>query len=103
VLISGGVNGVNVAAQPDDIVTLRGLDIHGAGIAPSPCNAGSGVRIASAKSVRIEDSRISQQQRAIWAAPTTALDLFVNRVDIANNCTAGVTLEPGAGGRSGRA
>jgi hypothetical protein len=97
VLINGG-NGINVAAQPDDIVTLRGLDIHGAGPAPSGCNTGSGVRITSAKSVRIEDSRISQQQRAIWAQPTSAVDLFVNRVAMGHNCTAGIALEPGSGG-----
>ena len=99
VLNTSGTNGVNVVAGADDVVVLRGLDIHGAPIAPAACvNPGSGVRIVGAGKVRIEDSRIDQQQRAIWAQPTSAVDLLVNRVEMANNCAGGVALEPGAGG-----
>ena len=99
VLNNNGVNGINVVAPPDDVGVLRGLDIHGAPTAPAACaNPASGVRIVSAGKVRIEDSTISQQQRAIWAQPTSAVDLLVNRVDIANNCVGGVALEPASGG-----
>jgi hypothetical protein len=98
VLNSLGQNGVTVAAQPDDVVTLRGLDIHGVSSGVTGCNTASGIRILGAKTVRIEDTRISQQQRAIWVTPTAPVDVLVNRVDIANNCAGGVALEPGAGG-----
>jgi hypothetical protein len=96
-VLASGTNGINIAAQPDDTVTLRGLDIVGfqSGAA---CGTGSGIRITSAGKVRVEDSRISQMQRAIWAQPTSAVDLLVNRVDLADNCTGGVALEPAAGG-----
>lgn len=97
-VLSGVGNGVNVIAQPDDVVTLRGLDIHGVQTG-SPCvTTGSGLRILSAGKVRIEDSRISQFQRAVYAQPTSAVDLLVNRVDMADNCANGIALEPGAGG-----
>ena len=96
---SSGTNGVNIAAQPDDVVTLRGLDIHGAPSAGAACvNPGSGIRIASAGKVRIEDSRIDQWQRAVWVQPTSAVDVLINRVDIANNCAGGVIAEPAAAG-----
>ncbi len=98
VLNTSGVNGINIAAQPDDIVTLRGLDIVGAPTPPAACVTSNGIRIVSAGKVRIEDSRITQQQRAIWAQPTSAVDVLVNRVDIANNCAGGVVAEPAATG-----
>ena len=55
VLVSGG-NGINVAAQPDDVVTLRGLDLIGyqSGAA---CGTGTGVRITNAGTVRIDATR----------------------------------------------
>ena len=98
--VQGGVlnstNGILVNAQPDDVVTLRGLDIHG--FTATGCNTTNGVRILNAKSVRIEDSRISQQQRAISVEPAAAADVLVNRVEMANNCAAGVAVAPGASG-----
>jgi hypothetical protein len=98
VLTSSGQNGMTVVAGTGDTVVLRGLDIHGAPTAPATCNTGHGVRVISAKAVRIEDSRISQQARAISVEPTSAADVLVNRVDMANNCAGGVIVAPGAAG-----
>jgi hypothetical protein len=98
VLNGTGQSGMTIAAGADDTVVLRGLDIHGAPTAPATCTTGHGVRVISAKAVRIEDSRISQQARAISVEPTSAADVLVNRVDMGNNCAGGVIAAPGAAG-----
>ena len=98
VLNSAGQSGITIAAGADDTVVLRGLDIHGAPTAPATCTTGHGVRVVSAKAVRIEDSRISQQTRAISVEPTSAADVLINRVDMANNCAGGVVAAPAAAG-----
>jgi hypothetical protein len=84
------------AGAGDDIV-LRGLDINGGDAPGAPaCRYGgdSGVRVVSARSVRIEDSRIGRQQKAIEVVPTNAASVFVNRVEIADNCTNGIIAAP---------
>jgi hypothetical protein len=98
VLTSLSQSGMLVNAQPDDNVILRGLDIHGAPAAGAACAAGHGVRILNARSVRIEDSTITQLQRAISVEPSAATDVLVNRVEMGNNCVAGVLAAPGATG-----
>ena len=98
VLTSVGQTGVTVNAGADDTVVLRGLDIHGAPTPPAACNTGNGIRVISARSVRIEDTRISQEQRGVWVTPGAAADVLLNRVDLADNCLAGVVAEPGAAG-----
>jgi hypothetical protein len=105
---SGGVlnsltNGVIVNA-PDDDVVLRGLDINGANeAAPTPpCiySGLNGIRILSARSVRIEDTQIAQNAGAgIQVAPTaSAPSVVVNRVDISNNCAYGIQVAPSGTG-----
>ena len=97
VLTSGAVNGVLINA-PGDVVVLRGLDIHGAVTPPATCAGAHGVRILNARAVRIEDTTISQMQRAISVEPAAATDLLVNRVEMGNNCAGGVVAVPGAAG-----
>ncbi|HEY6889433.1 MAG TPA: collagen-like protein, partial [Solirubrobacter sp.] len=54
--------------------------------------------VLKARSVRIEDSRIGRQQKAIDLVPTAPVNVFVNRVDIGDNCTNGIQAVPGVGG-----
>jgi hypothetical protein len=98
----GGV-GVIVNAGVTDDVVLRGLDIYGANTTTLPlpaCPYGgtSGVRVIKAGSVRIEDSRIGRQQKAIELVPTSNAKVIVNRVDIADNCTNGIIAAPAGAG-----
>jgi hypothetical protein len=103
---TGGVlnsltNGINVNAGPNDDVVLRGLDIQGAGGGTPTCsyNGLNGVNILAARSVRIDDTTIGRQATAVRIAPGSGnVDVSLNGVDIANNCTAGINAQPGAGG-----
>ena len=98
-ILNAGTTGVIVNAAVTDDVVLRGLDINGGGSAAACGYAGlNGVRVLKARTVRIEDSRISRQQKGIELNPTSPVKVFVNRVDIANNCTHGIASAPGVGG-----
>src|ERR671910_249281 len=88
-------NGVTVNAAPSDRVVLRGLDIMGSSQAGQPCAGLNGLRIMKAGSVRLEDSRVLQQQIGVSVIPDTdPVDVFLNRVDLANNCTHAVKATP---------
>jgi hypothetical protein len=98
-VLNTGTHGIIVSAQATDDVVLRGLDVGGASGAAG-CGYGglNGVRVLKARTVRIEDSRIRQQQKGIELNPTSPVKVLVNRVDIANNCTHGIASAPGVGG-----
>jgi hypothetical protein len=99
--VNAGSVGVIVNAGVTDVVVLRGLDVYGTSSpATPPCGfAGtSGIRVIKAGSVHIEDSHIGRQQKAIEIVPATAAKVFVNRVEIADNCAYGIIAAPtGAG------
>ena len=102
---TGGVansftNGVLINAGATDAVVLRGLDIHGAANVGAACGYGglSGVRILKAGSVRIEDTTISRQQKGIDIASTSPVNVFVNRVDMSENCVSGILAAPSGAG-----
>lgn len=89
---NSAVNGISVNAGAGDDVVLRGLSINGTA-AGTGCGYGglSGVRILRARSVRIEETKITRNQRAIEIAPTAdPVDVLVNRVDIGESCTNGI-------------
>lgn len=101
-ILNASTTGVIVNAQPDDDVVLRGLDIHG-GNALVPggiCEfAGTfGIRILKARSVTIQNSRISAQNIGISVEPT-ALNpkVMLDNVQVQNTCTAGLSAVPAAG------
>ncbi|WP_053226494.1 collagen-like protein [Solirubrobacter soli] len=96
-VLNSGINGVIVNTDGD--VVLRGLDIYGSDdttppIAPCAYAGTSGVRVLKARSLRIEDSRIARQQNGIEIANTTPAKVFVNRVDISDNCAYGIKVAP---------
>jgi hypothetical protein len=106
--VTGGIlnalsNGVVVNAGVNDDVTLRGLDIYGANSVvvpapPCPYNGQNGVRILKAGSVRIEDTTIARNQKGIDIAPSSPVDVLVNRVEVGESCTHGISAAPTAGG-----
>jgi hypothetical protein len=101
-VLNSNVDGVIVNAGTSDDVILRGLDIDGGNQAVSPpaCPyyGKSGIHILKAGTVRIEDTKILHNQRGIEIAPTAgAVDVFVNRVDISENCAHGIIAAPAGG------
>ncbi len=98
-ILNTGTTGVIVNAGADDDVVLRGLDIFGAAPGPAGCPAYggvNGVRVRGARTVRIDDSRISHTQTSgLELTPdNTDVQVFVNRVDISNSCTHGINAAP---------
>lgn len=90
-----GVSGVTVIAADTDSVVLRGLSVNG--ITGAFCGYGgtSGIRVVNAGTVRIEDSDIGRQNKAIDVVPSTGpLNVLVDRVAIADTCATGVNVAP---------
>lgn len=87
VLVSSG-NGIVVAAGPNDVVTLRSLDINGLGTGVS------GVNIISAGLVRVEKSRIYDfSTAAINAVPSTGTALSLVVTDsVLTNCVGATPM-----------
>jgi hypothetical protein len=101
--VEGGIvfnagSGVTVNAGAGDDVTLRGLDFNGLNAGTGCTYATTGVRVLSAGSVRIEDSTLDRNQKAVDISPTSKVDVFIDRVDIGNSCAQGIKVTPGAGG-----
>lgn len=96
-----GQVGVNVNAPANADVVLRNMSINGGSIDPAPASgcpytSTNGVRVNSARSVRIENSIIGNDgQAAVSVVPTAASPLVVlDNVAIRNGCGAGVDLAP---------
>lgn len=97
----GAPYAVQVNAGADDDVVLRGLDILGTGPGGgcAPYGGVNGIRVLSARSVRIEDTTIARMaQNGVRVAPTAAdTKVLMNRVEIGQTCGAGLEVAPGAG------
>ena len=98
-VLVAGANGIVVNAGLDDDVVLRGIDFFGAGGGPAGCpqySGLSGVRLLAARTLRVDDSRISQMGTSgLDLVPATGdADVFVNRVDIAGSCGPGINAAP---------
>src|SRR4051794_26762580 len=57
-IVAAGGNGIVINAPPKGKVTLRGLDINGAGTGPK--TAGVGIKVLRASNVQILDSEITR-------------------------------------------
>lgn len=100
-VLNAGVNGITVNAAATDDVVLRGIDLLGGNDASPTCRYGglSGVWIRNARSVRIENTTIAQNEIAGIRVAPEASDptVLVNRVDISASCGNGIKVEPAAG------
>jgi hypothetical protein len=99
-ILNSGTNGILVQAPDTADVILRNLDIAGGQpVSPGACAyAGlAGVKVTGARTVRIEDSRISSQATGVQVVPSTDVDVFVNRTDISSTCSYGIQVAPAAG------
>jgi hypothetical protein len=98
-VLNSATNGVIINAAATDTVILRGLDIYGgtnpAAVPPACTQYGSsGIKVINAGSVRIENTRIGRQTRGIELVPTRATKVFLNRVELTDNCTHGIVSTP---------
>jgi hypothetical protein len=92
-VLAPGTNGVTVNAAPTDRVTIRGLDINGAGTGVS------GIRVLAARSVKIVDNDIYgfTGSGILISTSTTNSRTHIARNFIHDNTGAGVTVLPGNG------
>jgi hypothetical protein len=102
-ILATGTNGVVIASDTADVV-LRNLDITGTN-PTTGCGGLSGVKANSVSSLRLDGVSISGFQRGVelplgTANPDVFVDVTLNRVDMANNCSAGVSAEPTNGRRT---
>lgn len=99
-----GTTAVIINAPGDADVILRGLDIIGglSGSVAGTCGGIAGVSVIAARSVRLDDVRISGQANAIRtpltsSSPDTFVDIALSDVALTQNCQHGVLLEPAPG------
>jgi hypothetical protein len=92
VLVSG-TNAIVVNATATDTVTLRGLDINGIGVGAQ--TSLSGVKVLSARKVRVFDSEIYRFQAGVTVAPTSAVTSVVLKNNHIHDNGVGVINAPG--------
>jgi hypothetical protein len=102
-ILATGTNGVIIASDTADVV-LRNLDITGSN-PTTGCGGLSGVKANAVNSLRLDGVSITGFQRGVelplgTANPDVFVDVTLHRVDLANNCTAGVSAEPTNGRRT---
>ena len=97
-ILNSGTYGLNVNAPADADVVIRNLSINGGG-GCGGITGTHGINILQARSVKIEDVRIQNQQTTgIRIAPSAATTkVTVNRADISSICGAGIQVAPTAG------
>ena len=103
-ITNGATNAIVVNAPGDADVILRGLDIVGglAGGVAGTCGGVSGVSIQAARSVRLDNLRITGQANAVQTPLTTSsqdvfVDIAMSDLEIVHNCSHGILLEPAVG------
>lgn len=103
-ITNSGTNAIVINAAGNADVTLRGLDIVGglSGTTEGTCGGVSGVSVIAARSVRLDNVRITGQADAIktpltLSSPDTFVDITLNDLEVTHNCAHGLLLEPAAG------
>src|SRR4051794_5377267 len=95
-VLVAGTNAIVVNAAATDKVTLRGLDINGAGGAGGAAPTSlTGVKVISARHVNIFDSEIYQFQDGVAIVPTSASTGVVLKNNHIHNNGIGVINAPG--------
>jgi Right handed beta helix region len=95
VLVSGGLNGITIAAGGSDAVSLRGLTVKGIGF-----GGGNGIVFNSGKSLTIENCALRNLTGAspigfgIMFQPSAAASLAVSRTLVADNERDGIRVLP---------
>jgi hypothetical protein len=95
---SPGTNAITVNAGASDRVTIRGLDINGAGASVSR-NGINGVRFLAGKQLRIDDCEIYGFTTAgVSSTPSTANARLIIEDSKIHNNVSGVAVAPTGGG-----
>jgi hypothetical protein len=88
-ILASSVNGVNIVAGVNDVVVLKGLSINGG------TTGFSGIRVASAKGVVVDDVLLIGFNLGIETVAGFAGNVTVSRAVIANNRQFGVNANAG--------
>jgi hypothetical protein len=91
ILVGAGVSGVIINAGANDVITLRGLDIDGAGAGMN------GIQFSSGAGLNVQNCVIRGFANGISFTPTDSSALAVAYTFIANN-TTGIGLQTSAAG-----
>jgi Right handed beta helix region len=97
VLVSGGLNGITIAAGGSDTVSLRGLTIKGIGF-----GGGNGIRFNTGKSLMVENCIIRTLDgtgvgNGILFQPSASSSLVVTGAVVTDNSFLGIAVRPSAG------
>lgn len=100
-VFANGTTAVTIDAGVADDVVLRHLDLQGFASGET-CGTPSGLRIVSARTVRLDDVSISGFKRAVetplsGSSADIFVDLAFNDLDVFNNCEYGLRIAPDAG------
>lgn len=88
-VLAAALSGITINAGPKDIVTLRGLEIDGAG------SGANGIRFNSGAALNVHESVIRGFGTGISIQPTAASSFSVSDTVLANN-TTGIQLQTSA-------
>jgi hypothetical protein len=102
-----GTNGIVIDAGATADVTLRGLDILGSSATDGSCGGLTGIKIVQARSVRLDNLKISGFNVGLDtpltdASPDIYVDMAMSGLQVTDNCQYGVRLAPDSG-KAGRA
>jgi hypothetical protein len=86
-------NAITIAAGPTDVVVLRGLTLEGA------ATGRTGIVFSAGGGLEIVDCMIRNfTQTGIYVGPGSFIQLLISNTRVLDNPTAGIDLEPQAGG-----
>jgi hypothetical protein len=95
-----GTNGLNISAQPNDVVIIRNLRLDGLlGNGGNPANAGQqGIRITGGREVTIQNTNIfGFALNCIDIEPTAVLLVAISNSSVDNCAGAGILVQPSGG------
>ena len=98
---SAATSAITIDAGVADDVVLRNIELKGT-VSGETCTSQTGLRIVSARSVRLDGVSISGFQRAVdtplsGSSADIFVDLAFNELDVYNNCEYGLRIAPDLG------
>jgi len=90
-LIHATGDGIEVVAQPNDVVVLRHLHLHGSG------GVSAGIRFSSGKELVLDDVTIEGYQTGISVQAPGPASVTITNSHIYNNSQVAVSVVPGGG------
>jgi hypothetical protein len=94
-VLASGTNGINVTAGPNDVVSIRNVEIFGSG------SGVHGISFNSGASLYVENVAISGfTGQGIWFRPSGNSKLFVGSTTLRDNDSGAILIQPQATGNA---